>query len=90
VHSEPIRDFLEGKSVTSIDDILSELGIATESRNQIHQNEAARTLQHLGWERRKVSEETVIKGKKETKRVWRYVDPQNYPVQHLNADDFKD
>jgi predicted P-loop ATPase len=75
VHLEPIRQYLEGKNLTSIDDVLGSLGIPIESRNQLHQNEAARALQHLGWERRRVTE--TVKGEKQ--RIWRYVDPGNYP-----------
>ena len=65
VHLEPIRQYLERKNLTSIDDVLGSLGIPIESRNQMHQNEVARALQHLGWTRRRVT----VKGK----RAWRYV-----------------
>ncbi|MBW2718792.1 MAG: hypothetical protein JRD94_09625 [Deltaproteobacteria bacterium] len=67
VHLDAIRQYLERNSTeaVSIDDILSELGIPTENRHQMHQNEAARALQHLGWTRRRVT----VKGK----RAWRYV-----------------
>jgi len=71
VYLETIRQYLERNSTeaVSIDDILEELGIPTESRHQMHQNEAARALQHLGWQRRRVTD--TIEGKKQ--RVWRYV-----------------
>jgi putative DNA primase/helicase len=68
VHLEPVRAYLESEVDTSVDEILDHLDIPVANRSQVHQNDVARCLQHIGWERRRVWRTT----KGEKRRAYRY------------------